>query len=83
MSRAVVRPCSSSRSVVHTLLQPYQDCGEIEMESLLRDVSVGNLASMLRRNRDRSSAPHLRDPKAIARARRSVATGVAGTSRMR
>ena len=39
------------------------------METLLREMSHGQLAGLFRRHEDRSSVPHLRDSKAIVRAR--------------
>ena len=40
------------------------------MEMLLRNVTMTELAELYRRNADRSPAPYLRDPKAVAQARR-------------
>ena len=40
------------------------------MEMLIRNLSIDDLAEILNRHADQSPAPHLVDPKAIARARR-------------
>ena len=40
------------------------------MDMLLRNIGMGELARLFARNRDRSPAPYLADPKVIARARR-------------
>lgn len=42
------------------------------MKMLLRDLTIGDLAGMLERHRECSSAPHLIDPEARQRARRTA-----------